>query len=235
MYLLDEHCYICVDREFCIILDARRNKYLAVPRDTMERLGPVLFGWPCEPSADDHPSLDTEHSRTINDLLVKGILTTSPNRGKPVRPADIQKPLGSIFPGPSWSTFRLLHVLPRVALSLRLATRQLSHLSFASIIQSVISTRKMGTRASHVTDVSRATMLVGAFYFLWRSCYSRPNSCLLEALALLHFLAKFNFYPSWVFGVISEPFHAHCWLQDGETILNDSAVNITNYVPIMQI
>jgi hypothetical protein len=56
---------------------------------------------------------------------------------------------------------------------------------------------------------------------------------LFESLALLEFLARYNFFPQVVFGVVADPFQAHCWLQEGSTILNDDLERVGRYRPIL--
>src|SRR3546814_2824721 len=52
-----------------------------------------------------------------------------------------------------------------------------------------------------------------------RCCKDR---CLQRSIALQHLLARNGFESSLVFGVRLNPFHAHCWLQNGDLILNDT-------------
>lgn len=59
------------------------------------------------------------------------------------------------------------------------------------------------------------------------------DACLKEALALLLFLGAEGSRADWVFGVKGAPFAAHCWVQLGETVLNDSVDNVRAYTPIM--
>lgn len=56
--------------------------------------------------------------------------------------------------------------------------------------------------------------------------------CLLDSLALLRFLARRGLRADLVFGVTGAPFSAHCWLQAGDTILNDTLGNVESYTPI---
>jgi hypothetical protein len=69
----------------------------------------------------------------------------------------------------------------------------------------------------------------------WRAYYSRPYVCLFDSVCLLRFLNFYNLFPTLVFGVVAEPFHAHCWLQDGGTVLNDTVERVSAYSPIMSV
>jgi hypothetical protein len=74
--------------------------------------------------------------------------------------------------------------------------------------------------------------LVGAFLLL-RPLYPRTYLCLFDSLCLIHFLIQFQHSPQWVVGVKVEPFGAHCWVQDGDTVLNDTVEAVRQYTPIL--
>mgnify|MGYP002652845765 CR=1 FL=1 len=59
----------------------------------------------------------------------------------------------------------------------------------------------------------------------------RP-SCLLDSLAMVMFLAKRGLHASIVIGVTSAPFSAHCWVQTGDLVLNDTVGNARAFTPI---
>nr|WP_242069275.1 lasso peptide biosynthesis B2 protein [Paenibacillus dendritiformis] len=56
--------------------------------------------------------------------------------------------------------------------------------------------------------------------------------CLLDSLALLKFLAKRGLHADLIFGVTSDPFSAHCWLQSGGLVLNDTVGNANSHTPM---
>lgn len=66
-----------------------------------------------------------------------------------------------------------------------------------------------------------------------RPWYWRPYRCLFDSLALLNYLQRFDLDVSWVFGVRSEPFEAHCWLQIEAILVNDALDKIAAYTPIL--
>ena len=83
-------------------------------------------------------------------------------------------------------------------------------------------------------DAERVTALVQRFVRL-RPMYPRAYLCLFDSLALLRFLASHHVFPDLIFGVIAEPFEAHCWLQNGSVIVNDDLERIAHYTPILSI
>jgi hypothetical protein len=61
----------------------------------------------------------------------------------------------------------------------------------------------------------------------------RKHVCLYDSLALVEFLAHYRLFPQWVFGVMAEPFAAHCWVQQDDRVLNDSVDYVRGFTPIM--
>ncbi len=64
-----------------------------------------------------------------------------------------------------------------------------------------------------------------------------PHSgvCLMRSLQLLLYLRALGHAPTWVFGVRTWPFQAHCWLQSGDVVLDDHLEHVRAFAPIMAI
>lgn len=73
--------------------------------------------------------------------------------------------------------------------------------------------------------------LISAFEYVERAA-TRKDRCLLRAIGLQHYLAKQGYESALVFGVRLNPFEAHCWLQDGDLILNDTIEMVGRFTPI---
>jgi hypothetical protein len=61
------------------------------------------------------------------------------------------------------------------------------------------------------------------------------GECFFRSFMLLNFLRLAGLGASWVFGVKTWPFQAHCWIQAGETVLDDACERVAQYTPIMSI
>lgn len=59
------------------------------------------------------------------------------------------------------------------------------------------------------------------------------GECLLRSYHLRAFLRTQGLDALWVFGVRTWPFSAHCWLQAGETVLDEDLERLTAYHPIL--
>ncbi|PPT26209.1 hypothetical protein XaCFBP7622_18465, partial [Xanthomonas arboricola] len=56
--------------------------------------------------------------------------------------------------------------------------------------------------------------------------------CLLDSVALARFLRRRQLDAQVVFGVALDPFSAHCWVQTGDLVLNDTVGNVHAHTPI---
>lgn len=65
----------------------------------------------------------------------------------------------------------------------------------------------------------------------WRIPLARH--CLTDSLALLHFLRRRSLSANLLFGVKLHPFAAHCWLQDGQMVLNDDSETAQGFTPVL--
>lgn len=61
----------------------------------------------------------------------------------------------------------------------------------------------------------------------------RQEACLYRSFMLLRFLGEVGCDADWVFGVRTRPFEAHCWIQAGGVVLNDSLDHVRSYAPIL--
>lgn len=232
-YFLSTDSYICIDRRYCIFLNARSDRYMVTARQTIDCLAPWLSGCRTDPPSVAEDPIPPEFEIIAEDFLRAGVLTKFSHLGKPLLPQDIQRPTESIrtaFRSPRRClTLLLAHASMQSSLWAR---ERLSKHSLISTIQAVIEHRAACTRSPPELDTLRASFLVDAFNG-WHAFFSRPQACLYDSLSLLHFLSKFNVFPSLIFGVIPDPFQAHCWLQHRAMVINDSLSRVSEYTPIM--
>lgn len=62
-----------------------------------------------------------------------------------------------------------------------------------------------------------------------------PIQCLFRSFFLLHFLHYYGLRADWIFGVSLFPFHAHCWLADGDLLLTERVGKVEGFVTIFQV
>lgn len=59
--------------------------------------------------------------------------------------------------------------------------------------------------------------------------------CLFRSFFLLHFLRYYGLRADWIFGVSLFPFHAHCWLADGDLLLAERVGKVEGFSTIFQV
>ncbi|HEY0310958.1 MAG TPA: lasso peptide biosynthesis B2 protein [Allosphingosinicella sp.] len=80
-------------------------------------------------------------------------------------------------------------------------------------------------------DDARLSQLAQRFDVM-RPYLPGTSRCLPRSMLLLEFLRLKGEEAAWVFGVRTHPFSAHCWVQCGETVLNDTIDHVRWFTPI---
>lgn len=198
----------------------------------------TYFGLDPENTALLHQALDEPSeaesvtSPVAAELIARGLLTTSRNASKIFLPPATTAPETSLLPvidePPRISVARVtsfLAICSSVALRLKLRPFQHSLEHFAQ--------RKLRTAPD--SNLERARELTRTFLHLRPLAYAARNRCLLDSLALAEFLARHGIRATCVFGVRANPFEAHCWLQIGSHVVNETPEMARRYVPILSV
>jgi hypothetical protein len=235
-YLLRDSVYLCRSGGYWFFLDLERNRYSCHTEAHLQSLLPL----PSDPGPR-HQSGDTGRSpaaadaaEIIAELMDQGILTLNPAEGKPVRPTD--RPLPTLDLAACKvriSKLRCAYRLPGFLASSRYADRHLETAPLQGIIQR-FQRRKQMQRRSGAGASCEAARLAAAFEAL-RPIYPRPYVCLFDSFALAEFLSRCGVFPDWIFGIRAEPFEAHCWVQVGNIVLNDTVEQVQRFTPIMAV
>jgi Transglutaminase-like superfamily len=231
-FFLQTHVFLCQGKRHWVILDVNRDKYLCVERRQFESLGPSIKGW--EGTAVVGAGVVPEDAVALaNDLLSLGILSERAIHAKDALPTAYPLPTDAVDPDllarSHSSSFPHLGLFFR---SSARAARELRGERFQGIVESVRSRKSRNVDRDRGLYLERALALVSIFDRL-RLFYPRSYLCLFDSLALIHFLAHFHVYPDWVFGVAADPFEAHCWVQAGNVVLNDTLERVSGFTPIM--
>lgn len=145
------------------------------------------------------------------------------------RPSDWQKPAKS-SPAQEKGTFNLARVARAMWIERRLETR-IASTPFRMILE---DHRRLVERRALRRDIlsGQGGTVVRAFAQA-RLLRSSADRCLPRSLALSSNLAAVGDASFVVLGVSLHPFRAHCWVQHGETVLNDSIEEVLRYTPIL--
>lgn len=234
VFFLQSHIYLCQAQRHWVILDVHRDKYLCVDRFQLESLGPWIEGWDGGPArrADCAEKPPPSALALANSLLSAGILSEHSDGAKQARATAYAHPTSALDSSTTASSrmFQCTHAVP-FWLGCAAASKQLRTERFESIVARVQARKRAAARP---IDLDAAIPLLAVFDRL-RLFYPRPYLCLFDSLALIHFLARFNLYPDWVFAVRADPFEAHCWVQADGVVLNDTVERVASLHPIMVI
>jgi len=84
-------------------------------------------------------------------------------------------------------------------------------------------------------DQTAEAMADARLFDHWMPWVPGQGQCLFRAYLLRAFLASRGRGATWVFGVRTWPFSAHCWLQVGDVLLDDDVDRVALYTPIMAV
>lgn len=219
IHALHDDISFCRIEDHLIFLDIRSDRYF--------RLG----------SASEKTFLkylnDGRENADFSDLVVRNILRNTSSPKARTSAVVIHDPeLSALESSPCEGKLRTADFLEVfvIVCSTRI---QLRLRKLKAILNSLVSHREKQTRRRRV-DGSHASRLRETASVFRRARLFMPvaTCCLLDSLALARFLSRRGLHSDLVFGVIDDPFSAHCWLQTETLVLNDTVGNVKSYTPI---
>jgi Transglutaminase-like superfamily len=238
-YFLSPHVHLCVAGRQVVLLDLEHDKYLALAH--AHPVGRWVRGWPVPPPgmtsplnpADSQPAASGPEDGLLAKMISQGLLVTDPAVGKEAAPVIAEQPRVTLVEDdlndrPRTSFAQLRHLL----IAYTAARWSLKHRPIRKVVQAA-TTRKSHAPSASALDVGRVRALVAAFLHLRPLFFTVRNACLLDSLTLVNFLAGYGFFPQWIFGVETDPFYAHCWVQQGEFVFNDTPDYVRRFSPIL--
>jgi hypothetical protein len=234
-YALADHVFVCLNGEHLVLLDLKEDRYWALEAAQTSDLGALVGGWPVK-AAEATPDADEptpEAAAAVEVLRGRGLLTDSVPPGKDATPVSAITPARELATDAdpvagrragSWFGFFASSAMAKIALRTW---------PFERVIRRVRGRKATNGSKAEQLDVERARTLVEAFMRYRVFLFSSKNECLYDSLALLEYLARHGIHADWVFGVQTRPFAAHCWVQHGDIVLNDTVEHVRGYTPIM--
>jgi hypothetical protein len=228
-YALASHVFVCLHGEHVVFLDVRKDRYFAIESFRTERLGNVVAGWPVLSPSTAGP--DRNCMDPVVSLLLEKEILTSRETGKPAAPVEIPDPVAQIT-GESLDDppRRGIGSLARFVMASVRARLLLNHCALESVVARVSHRNRF---IPSPPDDGRIEDLISIYAGLRPFFFTAKDACLVDALSLHEFLSAYGVHARWVFGVQARPFAAHCWLQIGSVVLNDTAEHVRRYTPIM--
>jgi hypothetical protein len=235
-HFLSKDCFVCKMGTYWIILSARRDRYLCVAHEELASIGGRLDGWQNQSLALNHTSSsEADADALIDSLTSNGIITDDPMFGKSFVEFSYLVPDGQVETADTVPSAKIPFLLEgRFFLACGAIDWRLRTMSFSRILARIVRRQRRAKLSKAVYNPTFASSMIGAFKVL-RPLYPRSYLCLFDSLALLEFLAGSQLFPHIVFGVVADPFQAHCWVQEGSTILNDDLERVRRYKPILSV
>lgn len=237
-YFLAPHVHLCVTDDHVVLLDLKRDKYVGVGASQMDALAQAVTGWPSSESLGLRAAAVQPASAgaLISKLVATGVLTMDPAAGKPAIPLVLPRPDTTL-------TVADFDTRPRVTLvdvarflrACASAKLALKWRAIDSVVSRVRARKLRGLAATPPVAPAAARARVEVFLHLRPLVFGSKNQCLFDSLALIEFLAAGGLYPSWVFGVQTGPFAAHCWVQQEAVIFNDTPDHVRRFTPILAV
>ena len=221
-FSLRDNLHYCTASGRTIVLDIEADRYFTLPPAMDEAFRRAAGGEPCSP--DDVWALQP--------LLARGMLieqTQAPDAASFVRimPAsrDVVASAGQ-RPSPS--------MLMHVAVAQCVIARRVRLRGLPALIRDIESRKPTaGADVARRHDDEYAWM--NAAFEALGLVFRRSDRCLVRSLAFNWICLRRGLAPSLVFGVQASPFSVHCWVQQGDVVLNDSIENVRPFTPIMAV
>lgn len=199
---------LCDDR--AVFLDIDRDRYFCLS-STLNRnfVRTVAHG-------------DTMHNDDVERLQALGI-------GKPMAGQYVARPKAPPLPVAQISPSDPAASLLGVSAAHLLVRSRLKRWRFARLI--IHERQRIPPRSREASDQKLAG-LHSAFLStsLW---IGEADQCLARSIAFRMLAFRLGVAPTLVVGVKLDPFAAHCWVQMGDRVANDSLERVRNFTPIL--
>jgi len=247
-YRLSPHVHACRTHKHVVLLDVKRDQYVGIGGAAIQELADVIEGWP---AAHHSPTSSIESESTsssgegekgsadaLREMLDTGMVTTDTTSHYTPRTTPIVEPRTALIDGYTDVSCSVGMREIRKFLAAAAATKFLLRWkSFENVVAHIKSQRDLQRTPpdSHAArfDLHAARQRVAEFKRLRTFIYTANDACLFDSLTLSKFLFSYGIYPNVVFGVDTNPFAAHCWLQEGSIVINDDPLDVSRYVPVL--
>jgi hypothetical protein len=241
-YFIAPLVYACaVGRGDVVLLDLRRNKYVGVGYRDALTLACCVREWP-HPALSSNLAADTlaagsNSADLTRSLVTAGLLCTTAASCHDVISSKVSLDGALVSIGDEIigeTDVRFQHVVLFIYYLL-FSWVSLRLIPIHSVVRRVHRRRSKAIAARYVFSVPRASELVYIFRRIRPYLFLVRGHCLLHALTLVNFLAHFQEYPNWVFGVHTQPWRAHSWVQEGDFLLDSNPDSVCEFDPILAV
>jgi hypothetical protein len=217
-YRLRDDLSFCRVEGHLVFLDIENDQYFRLPRARELAFLAYVESGTCE-------------GANLRELVEHNVLTAQPPIALRTPSTDMQRPTQSALevtlPKKKATVNALLGVFSAVCSTHWLLRKR----SLKAVLESLVAYRSARTSRPLPPSGEQLTATAATFGRL-RLWVPIDTCCLLDSIALVRFLARRRLYANIVFGVTGDPFSAHCWVQVGELVLNDTVGDVNVYTSI---
>lgn len=213
---INDDIFACESGGQAILLDLQRDRFFLASKRLRDELRQMLEG----KSAEDDPT-------SLNALAPSRMPPGS--CGLRISTVPIVAPSTDIFTDRAESSPALLidAIREQVVMAHALKTRPLWRV--VDRIRARKTHPPQHAKDRHSLERRAAAFLGSAKLF------GSDQKCLRRSLALANSAAKYGHDVTLYLGVSVRPFSAHCWVQHGDIVLNDSIDEVLQFTPILAI
>jgi hypothetical protein len=240
-YFMTPLIFTSATRRGVVLLDLKHNRYLGLSYSDASVLSKYAQGFPALDQPAESGALPrAEHpdrAAILETFLRRGIITVGPPRAEKIASSAVSLH-GSLVSIGDEITAQAVDPGRRVAaflFSLLSSSACLRCLPLRFIVQHVYRRHAAAIANGYTFSVSRASALVDTFRLIRPYFFLAKDNCLLHALTLVNFLAHYGEFPLWVFGVNSDPWTAHSWVQQDHYLLDCNPESVCGLEPILAI
>ncbi len=234
-YYLSQNVFCCLSQSFLVFLDLHRDEYICLPQEQSAAILSQFLPHTDTNQKEDPNSSKPQIKQIIEEMVDRGILTEKKQQGRTFQPTKITLPTTDLV---GYDYGKKPHIRIRDVFHYFKTMITVSFwLKWRSTEQIMTRLKKRSEKHSHDTGAAeeqRIRDLIEIFKNLRPLFFTAKDHCLFDSFALIEFLSSYDIYPNWVFGVKMSPFAAHCWVQQGDLLLNDSLDHINLFSPIMK-
>lgn len=209
-YKLRNGLYFCVSEGRTILFDVPGDRYFALQPKWDAAFQKVVRG--------------EEPGSAVTELVRANILIWKEGDCELLCPTGIIKASNEICYDPA-SPF--VRYAARCIIAQWRAITWLRLCRFEVIIDRLATRYPIGTEGGEPDIVALSRAFAGT-----APLRPRHRHCLSSSLAYFHTIRTLGMSAKLVMGVSAQPFSAHCWVQSGDTVLNDRLENIAPFQPI---
>jgi hypothetical protein len=232
LYQLAAHVWACRTEDHVVLLDVARNRYIGIDERDSRRLQQMIAGWPVESMCGDAGDVPTD---LVGEMLAHGIVTMRADERSSLSRRAVLEPAASALidryldSQPAVQGIDVINFLQSVLV----ASFMLKRRSLSSVIARINARLTCSTARSAEIDLTTARNRVAVFMRLQPWILTAREACLFHSLALSEFLHHYGLAPHFVIGVSTGPFIAHCWLQQGRVVFNDTPERVRKFTPLL--